>query len=172
MDIVKSLKEGLRGDDPKSHLCLSPSERKEACELLDSFQFGINANVAIAKAVLERLNGHAMEPNQSRVRATPGTQQLEHVLPKAYSGVLSWKTDWQEEETAEKWLPKLGNLALLNQRTNVKISNDPFENKKVELKKSPYPLTKDIADEPHWVPETVEERHKKLIELAVAVWEL
>jgi hypothetical protein len=43
MDIVKSIKGKMKGDDPYSALCLSQDERKDARELLDSFPFGGDA---------------------------------------------------------------------------------------------------------------------------------
>eukprot|EP00956_Cyclotella_meneghiniana_P001734 scaffold1909_cov51-Cyclotella_meneghiniana.AAC.1 len=51
----------------------------------------------------------------------------------------------------------LGNLALINQKKNAKISNNnnPFEEKRNEFNVSPYPLTKRISKYDKWDEESV-----------------
>ena len=57
------------------------------------------------------------------------TLQLEHVLPQKYATVAAWTRKW-DTDSAGEWMHRLGNLALLNQKVNAKISNGPFETKK------------------------------------------
>ena len=51
--------------------------------------------------------------------------QVEHILPIQWSTDHSWRNNWQEE-LAEFWLQKIGNLTLLSGKKNIAASNDSF----------------------------------------------
>jgi hypothetical protein len=153
-------------------LKLSHEEKQEINIALRTTEFRGAAALKTAKAVLERMNECTLlNAHQSRVTAVPGTLQIEHVLPQKFENVASWKEHWDSAK-ATALSSRLGNLALLNQKTNVQLSNGPFENKKKEFENSPYPLTKRISQAPIWDPATVEEQHEELHRLAVEVWQL
>jgi uncharacterized protein with ParB-like and HNH nuclease domain len=54
--------------------------------------------------------------------------QVEHICPEKYKKYKEW-TEMLDEEFAEKWLNKPGNLTLLSGKKNIEASNNPFEKK-------------------------------------------
>jgi hypothetical protein len=91
---------------------------------------------------------------------------LEHILPKKPQG--NWP-NFSEEQVAQ-FASRLGNLALLNASSNSNLKSDSFAEKKPVYASAPYSLTKQIADIDDWTPESIEERQKRLAELAVLTW--
>ena len=74
---------------------------------------------------------------------------------------------------ASTWMFRFGNLALLNGAANSKIGNEGFDIKKNDYRRSPYPLTKEIADDfSLWSVQAVKDNQKKYIDLAKEVWKL
>jgi hypothetical protein len=91
---------------------------------------------------------------------------LEHVLPE------DPKQAWPEfdEETAKIYLKKLGNLALLQAKSNSDLGSKDFKAKKAVYKDSPYVLTNQIAAAAKWGPMQIRDRQKGLAELALKAW--
>lgn len=96
---------------------------------------------------------------------------LEHILPQNPSNLQS---DWPSfnVDTHLAYYRRIGNLALLSTKLNNIISNGPFINKKVELIKSDFLLTKSIAGNADWTINEINTRQKELAELAVITWNL
>jgi Protein of unknown function (DUF1524) len=136
-------------------------------------EFGSNdAGIKMARLILERLNEFALiASSQGRVSPMESTLQVEHVLPRKYDTVDEWNHVW-DASSAETWMHRLGNLALLNQKVNARISNGPFSNKKKNLNESPYPLTRQICQHIMWDPQSVQLQHDLVSSLAVSVWGL
>jgi hypothetical protein len=158
-------------DDP---LLLSSSERKTLKDALHLTAFHRTSLPKAAKIILERLNGYELLESSQVGRLTPLSQtlELEHVLPQKYKKHSEWTQLWNDDD-AEEWLHRLGNLALLNKRTNTKISNGPFlPLKRNDLGRSPYPLTRKVAEYADWNVASVEKNHKDLLGIAHKVWEL
>ena len=99
------------------------------------------------------------------------TLQLEHVLPQKYATVAAWTRKW-DTDSAREWMHCLGNLALLNQKVNAKISNGPFDKKKDHLALSPYPLTRQMTKHAKWDAKAVKSHHETVISLAIFIWNL
>lgn len=93
---------------------------------------------------------------------------LEHVLPYSPEG------NWPEfsEEEARVYSKRIGNLALLQAKTNSDLRSDGFSAKKAAYKDSPYELTRQIAKVKDWTPESIALRQKGLAELALKAWPL
>merc|ERR1712070_765303 len=115
---------------------------------LDS-SFERTAGAARAKAVLWRLNEEELRSNSdASVQQQADTLTLEHVLPqKPKEG---WRESWPDNADLDAWCHRLGNLVLLNPRMNAAASNKIFVEKKPLLAKSPYPLTRELADKVGW----------------------
>ena len=139
---------------------------------LDTEEYGKGASSRVGKAILERLNEFELVNKNQVQRITPfhKTLQLEHVLPQKWHNVDYWSGRWSDNE-ANAWLHKLGNLALLNQKLNAKVSNGSFDGKRQEYE-SPYPLTQRIARYSKWSPKEVKENHSGILDLASRVWSL
>jgi hypothetical protein len=80
------------------------------------------------------------------------------------------------EEQREYWTHRLGNLLLLNWRTNSSAGNQDFEIKKEKFFKRKisdsiiFALTTQVIQEPEWTPATVEARHKMLLDVLRQEW--
>ena len=89
---------------------------------------------------------------------------IEHIMPQDSS---EWNVD---DEMHEQYLWRLGNLALLDGRKNISISNKPFELKKEIYTKSFIEPNRDLGNYGEWNSEEIEDRQKKLAELAIKIW--
>jgi hypothetical protein len=154
-------------------LDLTHEENIMVFEKLTETPFGGNApGTKIAKAILERLNEFLLvQSSQGRVNPMDKSLQLEHVLPQKYDKVMEWTRLWDTDSTSI-WMHRLGNLALLNQKVNAKISNGSFESKRSHLEASPYPLTRLMAKYTTWDVEAVQTHHETVASLAIQVWNL
>lgn len=93
---------------------------------------------------------------------------LEHVLPQ--SPGVNWPSF--TEEAAQLYTSRLGNQALMRASDNSGLRSAPFIEKKKIYAESPYVLTSQIAQLATWTPGAVEERQRKLAELALRAWPL
>ena len=98
---------------------------------------------------------------------------LEHILPRNPGN------EWSNEltkflEFKEEYLHKLGNLSLLQEQTNRKLSNGGFSFKKEQLySKSNLTLTSQIAQKFYkWDPAAIDNRQKEFSKLALVAWPL
>jgi uncharacterized protein with ParB-like and HNH nuclease domain len=91
---------------------------------------------------------------------------LEHILP------LNPSPAWGhiDPEKAEAHHSRIGNLALLQQKINSDIGNAGFSAKKRFYKNSDYLLTSSLQKYDSWGIEEIEDRQKRLAELAVEAW--
>jgi len=93
---------------------------------------------------------------------------LEHVLPRRPEG--HWPQFSIEE--AEAFHRRLGNLALLQAKSNADLKNMSFNEKKKVYDQSPYELTRQIASVPEWTPSSIADRQKVMAKYAVRTWPL
>ena len=86
-------------------------------------------------------------------------------MPKTLS--KAWKID---KNIHEKYLWRLGNLALLDENLNKKISNQSFEEKKKRYKDSIIYPNHELTTYTQWTALEIEDRQKKLAKLALEIW--
>jgi hypothetical protein len=100
-------------------------------------------------------------PNDDRQTIT-----LEHILP------LRPDRSWAhfDQETADAYVKRIGNLVLLPAKSNSALGSSTFELKAETFKNAPYELTRQIATVPEWTRETIAERQKLLANLALRTW--
>ena len=91
---------------------------------------------------------------------------LEHVLPENPSSEWSIKSD-----VVELLVDRLGNLALLNKRVNKKIANRSITVKAPQYDSS-YAFTKELKTCTTWGQKEIDERQKRMAQLAVTTWPL
>ncbi len=100
----------------------------------------------------------------------PREVNLEHILPKKLS--VGWEHVDEERHTA--YLDRIGNLALLTNPKNIRNSNRPYTEKLKVYALSELVLTRMIYEEypDGWGPTEIEDRQRRLAELAVKAWPL
>lgn len=116
--------------------------------------------------VLERSKTGIKQPELVANR-NPDEVSLEHILPKN-PATGTW-TNF-EPETASVWARKLGNMCLMKSDENGAASNAEFSAKKAAYAKSNLKLTAEVATYSKWDSKSIQDRQKKLAELAVTTW--
>jgi hypothetical protein len=100
-------------------------------------------------------------PNDDR-----STINLEHVLPENPGANWSQFSDDQ----VKLYYKRIGNLALTRASDNSDLKSAGFDEKKPTFAKSPYVLTKQIAEASNWTTEEINTRQKTIAVYAVKAW--
>jgi hypothetical protein len=95
---------------------------------------------------------------------------LEHILPENPSS--AWK--YWNQEMAEAFYKRIGNMVLLKASTNADIGASAFSAKKAVFKKSGFTLTSEVGKHKSdkWEADDINDRQKRLAKLAVEAWPL
>jgi hypothetical protein len=96
----------------------------------------------------------------------PQAINLEHIFPEKPKG------NWPQfsPEVGAAFCRRVGNMALLEAKSNSDLSSAPFDEKKSAYSASPYELTKELASLRDWTAEAILERQARLAKIAVATW--
>ena len=151
--------------DLKSDLkSLTPSDGRFAA----AFEIATVSNRKLARYYLRSLElaakGEAEPwhiPNDDRSMIN-----LEHVLPEKPEGNWPQFTD----EQAKLYYKRIGNLCLMRASDNSAAKSSAFHAKKPIFAKSPYVMTKQIAEAVDWTWEEIIARQKTLAGYAVKAW--
>lgn len=92
---------------------------------------------------------------------------LEHVLPRNPEALEDWGMDIEKHQ---EMVWNIGNLALIGQKYNSKMSNKNFEVKKIHLRKTEIKTTVNIADLDFWDEEAIVARNQKIGIFFVRWW--
>lgn len=116
-------------------------------------------------------NYYRSETKQPQVER--GRLPIEHVLPQAWQD--SWPVGTPEEmEARASWVHRLGNLTLLTQSLNSKVSNASWETKRQALlKHNTLTLTGRIlgdTESTSWDESLIDRRTQELIDTLLHVW--
>jgi hypothetical protein len=109
-----------------------------------------------------------IEKNQGgmSVEADSPSHNIEHILPESPGD--GWSRF--SEETAEAFVFRLGNFAILKTKENRDAGNRSFEDKKTIYAESQFKCTAILADEADWTPQSIERRQREMAQSAVAIW--
>ena len=119
------------------------------------------------RTILERLN-EIIGSGETRV-ADAKAVHVEHILPQKPTAKALKESKLTEDE-AEELVNRFGNLTLWSGVRNREASNRPYSAKKDRYEKSEIGLTKELSKYPEWTASTIEERSKRLAELAVKAY--
>ncbi len=102
---------------------------------------------------------------------------IEHILPQNPKANSEWLKWFPDKKIREKYLHRIGNLALLSKRKNSSASNYGFQEKKgiyfrTSSGTSPFAITTQVLQESEWTPEVIEKRQKELLNKLVEVWDI
>ncbi len=144
--------------------CRFPAEAELRRALLEPELYGLR----VCSHLLERLENYdTNEPTDT------SNYSIEHILPQNEKLSPEWRTmlgdNWREIQ--REWVHRLGNLTLTGY--NSKYSDRPFEEKKTirhGFSDSAVRLNKYVREQSVWTSKKIEERGKRLAELALKVW--
>jgi hypothetical protein len=143
---------------------ITPSD----AEFEEAFSKTRASNSRLARYFLRSLEQTAKGEQEPWLEPVSDAQiiNLEHVLPRKPQG--NWPSFTADQ--AEAYVNRIGNLVLLRATDNTTVGSDSFADKKPVYAKSPYLLTKHVAELGDWTPEAIEARQKTLGGLAVKTW--
>lgn len=104
--------------------------------------------------------------NATKVNTDNDVVHIEHIMPSNNS---VWKVD---ESIHSEYLWRLGNLALMLGKANIKASNKLFSEKKEMYKESQILPNPDVYDYETWGSEEIDDRQKKLCQYAMMIWKI
>jgi uncharacterized protein with ParB-like and HNH nuclease domain len=102
---------------------------------------------------------------------------IEHILPQNPANGSQWTQWFPTDVEQEKYVHRMGNLALLDRNKNSEAKNYEFDYKKKvyfvsKNKISPFVLTTQVLKETEWTQNIVEERQKQLLQALKGLWRL
>lgn len=114
-----------------------------------------------------------LENHDRKERVSMSGCSIEHIMPQNPNLLAAWKEalgpEW--ERVQQQWLHTLGNLTLT--AYNTEFSDRPFPEKRDMnngFKVSPLKLNAGLGQTETWNEAAIQERAKKLADLALAVW--
>ena len=157
----------------RSKFVVPDDEKAEARQALDGEIYRTLRSVR-RKYVLTRLD--SLLAKESGVTYNHKIISVEHVLPQTPEEGSEWTRLFTEDER-RFWTHRLGNLLLLNQRTNSAANRKPFEQKKTSDFQSKgggtnFQITTQVLSESAWTPAVVKARHDKLLGRLFTEWDL
>ena len=104
---------------------------------------------------------------------------MEHILPQKPAAGSGWQVAFPGGQAAS-WLHRMGNLALLHGKRNLRASNRSFQEKKGHYKGTgavkqygtAIPLTDSVLQLDRWDPPAAAARQREHIALAIDCWRL
>jgi len=155
----------------ESPLQLTPDEKKQVLKTLDGDLYLMKR---IRQYVLLRLDSELAQGEASY--AYP-IITVEHVLPQHPDKSSIWVKWFPDEAERERYVHRIGNLALLSHRKNAEAQNYDFDKKKEKYfatKKgiSPFVLTTQVLQKSEWKPKVIDDRQTELIGKLKEVWDL
>lgn len=98
---------------------------------------------------------------------------IEHVLPRNPAERGSWSKHFRTREEANRNFNRLGNLALLPHKENIKVGNLDYADKREIMRKSSFALTVAAANRfDEWSEHTIDVRTEEMIGLLFEAWQV
>lgn len=156
---------------PNSPLQLSSAECREFLSRLNGDMYDLRF---VCRYVLLRLDSISSDGT-----ATYDMEKLsiEHILPRHPFDDSNWFKSFPSKEIREKYVHRLGNLALLSRGKNIAAENYDFEQKKQKYffsngLSTPFVTTNELRDYTDWTPTRIEQRQSRLIGKLKDLWRL
>lgn len=136
----------------------------------EAFQTFTISNSSIAKFLLSTIENYRRNDKGSDLipNNDENVVNLEHILPKSFND------KWSEfnEEEHKLFFKRLGNMTILNSRSNSRIGNKSFSEKKSVFSDSEFIITKEISSNSIWNKESINERQNQFALDAVKCWKM
>lgn len=137
-------------------------------EFVEEFSKARVSKAELARYYLRTLESANAEDSEPWFIPNPDASEitLEHILPQ--NPGPGW--DQFDADAISAYRKRLGNLCLMNKSGNERLGDRPFSEKRPKLADAPYEMTRMVGKADDWTPATIEERQRKLAEIAVRAW--
>ncbi|ARV62506.1 hypothetical protein BZZ01_31210 [Nostocales cyanobacterium HT-58-2] len=126
------------------------------------------SNARLARYILSEINRHYMGTKELIANPNATELNLEHILPQNPSA--KWLVEFPKTDY-NQYIYRLGNMTLLDSSINRKVGNTSFKDKcTTAFSASKLEITKEIVNFHVWSPKEIEERQKKMAEVACQIW--
>lgn len=129
------------------------------------------------KYILEQLEYYLTKDTGEKTVSNRSNVHIEHIMPQTITTKSSKNQfgDWQvylgeDSDKHKEYVNRIGNLTLLGAALNIKVSNNPFEAKKLYYTGSDMYMTRELCNYNEWKITEIEERSDKLTQLALKIW--
>lgn len=131
----------------------------------ETFNVWTGKQKEIIRYILYMIHLH-LSNSATKVNTDTDVVHIEHIMPSNYS---AWKID---DSIHSDYLWRLGNLALMLGKANIKASNKPFGEKKDMYKESQILPNPDVYNYETWGVDEIDDRQKKLCKYAMTIWKI
>lgn len=121
----------------------------------------LTPNSKVARMILTTLYNH--DHPELRIGSSRKVH-VEHIMPQS-------KGEWDvDDDVWTEYMPRLGNMVLLDGQKNISASNDLFSEKRARYRESSIDDTCAIADFEDWTSESIDLRQKELFDRVLVCW--
>lgn len=133
--------------------------------LFSTKEMNSGRNKKVLKYILIKIENHISQTDYDWQEAD---STIEHILPENYSP--EWNALFDQQ--AEKFVYRLGNYTLLEDKLNRACSNKSYAEKKEKYIGSRYKLSNEICIKDEWNARTLSHYQSKLADYASGIWKL
>lgn len=155
---------------------LNPSQPSFSRDLSEARLGGSAARYLLTRIVEKMQSPRTVDFNTKSL-------ELEHIMPTNYAPWKEYIKIHNADEIADNnesdirtchqnHVNKIGNLTLIDKEKNKIVSNDPYDKKLKEYKKSAIKITKDLQKYKIWNSASIEKRQKKLVTIGAEIWKI
>lgn len=149
---------------------ISQEDKSSLRESLVVSEFGSSASgKKLAIVLLKRLNAFVLA-QQGKPEFT-GEAYLESILPLKATK-KAWGEDWPDIDERNKWVNRLGNLAIVANKATAREAKAPFSGKKQRYSNEVLPLTLGVGEMDIWNSDNLVKHLATLVALIDQIWGL
>lgn len=138
-------------------------------QFFNYFKNSTISKASIARYYLKEIENHKNKSHKMAQSPTLDAKKLnlEHILPQNPS--KNWETKISLEQSKAHY-KRLGNMTLIESKTNSTIGNECFNEKKKYYKDSIWAITNELNKYEKWDIESIEKRQEEMANFAVKIW--
>lgn len=97
---------------------------------------------------------------------------VEHILPRGWAAKSGWRTHFPSRDTVNLYTHRLGNLTFLAPGDNQRADTLDWQAKRPILARSAFVLSRRVAEEKDWTPNSILARTEDLIAVLLKEWDI
>ena len=152
---------------------INHEDKSSLRESLVVTEFGSSASgKKVAIAILKRLNAFVLSQHGSEdLINNAADTYLESILP-VKANKKAWGASWPDVDERDKWVNRLGNLAIISNKATAREAKMAFIDKKERYGKEVYPLTLGISEMENWNSNNLVKHLASTVALIDRIWSL